>query len=104
MQPNKEFSNLKGIQDLANNMVDTKKDMVYPLVYCLVKLALILLGAATSVERFFSVMKILKNCSRNQIEDLWMNECSITYIKKDVFNNIGKEVCIIRIYLMYLFF
>ena len=37
-----EFSKLEGICDLAQKMVETKKNMVYPLIYLLVSLALTL--------------------------------------------------------------
>ncbi|XP_050139329.1 uncharacterized protein LOC126615543 [Malus sylvestris] len=42
--------NLKGISDLAQKMVRTKKDHTYPLVYLLLTLALILPVATASVE------------------------------------------------------
>ncbi|KAL1154618.1 hypothetical protein V6Z11_A09G254800 [Gossypium hirsutum] len=72
-------------------MVDKKNNIAYPLVYCLVKLALILLVVTTSVERVFSTMKIVKNRLKNRIGDQWMNGCLITYAKKYIFNNIDKE-------------
>ena len=46
-----------------------KKDVSYSLVYSLVTLALILLVATAIVEIAFSVMNIIKNRLRNQIED-----------------------------------
>ena len=55
-----EFFDLKQIGDLAQKMVETKKHIVYPLVYLLVTLALILPVATANVERTFSVMNIIK--------------------------------------------
>ncbi|XP_052874622.1 uncharacterized protein LOC108450841 [Gossypium arboreum] len=52
-----------------NEMVDTKNNIAYPLVYCLIKLALILLVVTTSVERVFYTMKIVKNRLKNRIGD-----------------------------------
>jgi hypothetical protein len=40
MRSNDMFLELKGIGDLARKMVETKKDVIYPLVYLLVKLVL----------------------------------------------------------------
>ena len=60
-----EFSKLEGICDLAQKMVETKKNMVYPLVYLLVILALTVLVATATVERAFSAMKIVKNRLRS---------------------------------------
>jgi hypothetical protein len=42
-------------------MVDTRKHLCYPLVYRLLKLALTLPIATTTVERSFSAMKIVKS-------------------------------------------
>ena len=64
-----EFATLKGIGQLVEKLVETKKDVVYPLVYSLVTLSLILSIATTRVERVFSVMNIVKNCLRNRMGD-----------------------------------
>ena len=70
----KQFLGLKNIGDLAQKMVETKKNGVYPLVYRLVTLALILPVATATVERVFSAMNIIKNRLRNRIGDQWMND------------------------------
>ncbi|KAL7230409.1 hypothetical protein ACSBR2_008819 [Camellia fascicularis] len=57
------------IGDLTRKLVETKKDIVYPLVYLLVKLALILPVATATVERAFSAMKFIKNRLRNRMGD-----------------------------------
>ena len=96
MRSNEEFSSLKGIENLATKLVETKKNVVYPLVYRLVKFALILSIATASVERVFSAMKIVKNRLRNRIGDQWMNDCLVTYIEKDIFDKLNKEKIIQR--------
>ena len=57
------------LDGLTQILVQTKKDIVYPLVYLFVKLALILPVATASVERVFSVMKIIKSLLRNCMGD-----------------------------------
>ncbi|XP_016501705.1 uncharacterized protein LOC107820009 [Nicotiana tabacum] len=47
------FSNLNGLSDLSKRLVKTKKHSVYPLVFLLVKLALLLPVATATVERAF---------------------------------------------------
>ena len=42
MQSTEEFSTLKGIRQLAEKIVEIKKNVSYPLVYSLMTLALIL--------------------------------------------------------------
>ncbi|GAV78766.1 Dimer_Tnp_hAT domain-containing protein [Cephalotus follicularis] len=69
---------LKGIGDLAKKLIDQKKYIVYPLVYKLMKFALILPVATATVERVFSAMKIVKNRLRNRMGDEWMNDCEIS--------------------------
>jgi len=86
-----EFAGLKGISDIAKRMVGTKKDKVYPLVYLLVTLALILPVSTATVERTFSAMKFVKNELRNRMGDEWMNDNLIVYVEKDVFNSINNE-------------
>ncbi|CAN6575550.1 unnamed protein product [Malus baccata var. baccata] len=91
-----EFSALKGINNLAQKLVETKRDRQYPLVYLLVKLALILPVATASVERAFSVMKIVKNPHRNRMGDQWLNDSLVVYIEKDVYDSISNDVVIRR--------
>ncbi|KAJ9545409.1 hypothetical protein OSB04_025116 [Centaurea solstitialis] len=53
MRTSSDFSNLHGTGDLTQKMVETKRDKVFPLVYLLIKLALTLPVATTTVERAF---------------------------------------------------
>ena len=69
MRSNDEFFELKGIGDLARKMVETNKDVIYLLVFLLVKLVLTLLVATVTVERSFSAMKYIKNELRNRMRD-----------------------------------
>ncbi|XP_042396464.1 uncharacterized protein LOC121986566 [Zingiber officinale] len=60
--------NFSGIEDLgsfAQKIVETLKNQVYPLVYCLVEMTLVLPVATASVERVFSMMKTIKIDSGN---------------------------------------
>nr|XP_009766042.1 PREDICTED: uncharacterized protein LOC104217471 [Nicotiana sylvestris] len=55
------FSNLKGLSDLSEKLVKTKKHLNYPFVFRLVKFALLLPVATATVERTFSAMKLIKS-------------------------------------------
>ncbi|XP_058783025.1 uncharacterized protein LOC131657670 [Vicia villosa] len=55
-------------------MVQTEKHLVFPLVYKLIELALILSVSTTSVERAFSAMNIIKSKLRNKNNDVWFND------------------------------
>ena len=91
MQSTEEFLAFRGIGQLVEKMVEMKKNVSYSLVYSLVILALILLIATATIERAFLAMNIIKNRLRNKIEDQWMNDCVVTYIKKDIFKTIKCE-------------
>lgn len=54
------------------------------MVYKLLKLALALLVATTSVERAFSTMNFVKSQLCNKVSDEWLNDLLVTFIKKDV--------------------
>ena len=54
------FPNINIFSELSQRMVDTRKNLCYPLVYRLLKLVLVLPIATATVERIFSGMKIVK--------------------------------------------
>lgn len=74
--------------NLAMKMVKTDRHTVFPLVYRLIELALILPVATATVERAFSAMKIIKTDLRNKMGDEWMSHCMICYIERDIFASI----------------
>ena len=91
MLSSSDFANLNGIGDLAQKIVETKRDKVYSLVYFLIKLALTLPVSTATVERSFSAMKIVKNRMRNKMGDQWMNDNLVVYIEKEVFADVGNQ-------------
>ncbi|KAH9793908.1 TTF-type domain-containing protein [Citrus sinensis] len=80
-----EFSELNGIGDLAQKMVETNKHKVFSLVYLLVTLALLLPIATTTVARVFSAMNYVKNRLQSRMEDEWLNDNLIMYIEKKMY-------------------
>ncbi|XP_047267023.1 uncharacterized protein LOC107851250 [Capsicum annuum] len=61
----KRFSSLGRLEIFVRKLVETKKHLSYPFVFLLVKFALLLAVAITSVERTFLSMKYIKNDFRN---------------------------------------
>ena len=96
MRSSEEFRELKGISDLAQKMVVSRKNLVHPLVYRLLTLALILPVATATVERVFSAISIVKNRLRNRIGDQWTNDSLIVYIEKEIVGHIDNEVIMCR--------
>ncbi|XP_024962893.1 uncharacterized protein LOC112503058 [Cynara cardunculus var. scolymus] len=68
VRQDERFTDLSGIVELARLLVETKKHKTYPLVYRLLKLALVLPVATATVKRCFFAMKIVKSDLRNKIE------------------------------------
>ncbi|CAN6583365.1 unnamed protein product [Malus baccata var. baccata] len=91
MKMHSEFSSLRGISDLAKELVKTGRCESYMLVYKLLTLALVLPVATASVERAFSAMKIVKTPLRNKMGDQWLSDSMLVYIEKDVFAFIDNE-------------
>ncbi|PKU80240.1 hypothetical protein MA16_Dca005771 [Dendrobium catenatum] len=92
MRTSEEFSSLESIADIAKQFVKIKKDILYPLVYRLLVLALTLPVATATVERAFSAMKIVKHRLRSKMGDDWLNDCLVPYIEKEVFDLVPNEV------------
>ncbi|KAL5714274.1 hypothetical protein ACHQM5_016258 [Ranunculus cassubicifolius] len=87
---------IQGVSGLAKEMVRTKKSVVYPLVYLLITLALVLPVATATVERAFSSMRIIKSRLRNRMGDELLNDCLVSYIEKDLFCRVEIEAVMQR--------
>ncbi|KAK9047973.1 hypothetical protein SSX86_033065 [Deinandra increscens subsp. villosa] len=85
------FVDMNGVSDLAKTMVETRKHIDYPLVYRLLKLALVLPVATASVERSFSSMKHVKTDLRNRMGDGYTNDSCICYIEKEFLQKVSEE-------------
>ncbi|XP_024965955.1 uncharacterized protein LOC112506164 [Cynara cardunculus var. scolymus] len=83
VRQDERFANLSGIAEPARLLVKTKKHQTYPLVYRLLKLALVFPVATATVERCFSSMKIVKSDLRNKIGDEVLNAAMICTIEKE---------------------
>nr|XP_027108615.1 zinc finger MYM-type protein 1-like [Coffea arabica] len=100
VQRDPQFSEVGDLGSLAQQMVKTGKNTIFPLVYRLIQLALVLPVATASVERVFSAMNIVKTDLRNKMGDEWMNDCLVVYIEKDIFATIENEQILQRFQLM----
>ncbi|XBI09670.1 hypothetical protein VPH35_137176 [Triticum aestivum] len=61
------------------------------IVYKLLKLVLILPVATASVERVFSSMSYVKNKVRNKMGDDYLNNCLVTFVEREFFNQVKDE-------------
>jgi len=89
------FANCTDIENLATKMVATEKHLVFPLVYKLIELALLVPVSTATVERLFSAMKIIKSKLRNKIADDWFNNLMVCYVERELFRSL-EEATILR--------
>jgi hypothetical protein len=69
-------------------MFDLERHIMFPLVYRLIELALLLPVATASVERAFSAMKIIKTELCNKMSDGWLNDLMVCYIERRIFKGL----------------
>jgi biotin-(acetyl-CoA carboxylase) ligase len=74
-------------------MVKTKRNLIFSLIYILIKLSLLLPVATAKVEKVFSAMHIVKSRLRNRIRDKWMNDILVTLRKISSMRLIMKLLC-----------
>ena len=87
---------MEDLESPAKKMKETMKDRVFPIVYRLVELALLLPVAIASVEKVFSAMKAMKTDLRNRMGDEWLNDTLVVYIEKEIFDSIDNELILNR--------
>ncbi|XP_042448861.1 uncharacterized protein LOC122033763 [Zingiber officinale] len=91
VRSDERFECISDLGALAKKMIETMKNRVFPLVYRMIELALLLPVATATIKRVFSAMNIVKTDLRNRIGDEWMNDSLVVYIEKDVFNTVDNE-------------
>jgi hypothetical protein len=88
MRRHDQFRVCYDLASLAKKMFELERHIMFPLVYCLIELALLLPVATASVERAFSAMKIIKTELRNKMSDGWLNDLMVCYIEQGIFKGI----------------
>ncbi|GJY36754.1 DETOXIFICATION 40-like protein [Tanacetum coccineum] len=88
---NEDFSKVNTITELTKELVRLDKHKSFPMIYKLLKLALVLPVATATVERCFSTMKLIKSDLRNRMGNRFLNHALICSIEKEVFINVINE-------------
>jgi hypothetical protein len=65
--------------------------IVFPLVYHIIELALLLPVVSAIVERAFSAMKIIKTKLRNKMTGGWLNDLMVCYIEKEIYKGLDLQ-------------
>jgi hypothetical protein len=77
-------------------MVEIRKNIMWSLVYRLLKLVLAFPVVTATVERCFSRMKFVKTYLRNGIGDDHINYVLICYVEKEEMRKVGNDVIVHR--------
>jgi hypothetical protein len=72
-------------------MVQLERHIVFPLVYHIIELALLLPVANVTVERAFSAMKIIKTKLRNKMINGWLNDLMVCYIEREIYKGLDLQ-------------
>ncbi|XP_052624882.1 uncharacterized protein LOC111898663 [Lactuca sativa] len=94
VRENEQFNDLKSIGDIAKKMVKEKKHIIFPKIYLLVRLALILPVVTTSMEPAFSAMKLINTDIRNKMSDQFFSDSLVSYVEKNVLQGIGNDAIV----------
>ncbi|KAM3193911.1 hypothetical protein ACQJBY_070514 [Aegilops geniculata] len=78
------FQNLSTIGDLCQQLAKTEKSVDYYLIDRLIRLVLTLPITTATTERAFSAMKLVKTRLRNKMEDMFLRDCLLIYIEKEI--------------------
>jgi hypothetical protein len=85
------FSNIETITELSKKMVETRRHLMYPLFYRLLKLVIVLPVATATVERCFSAMKLVKTFLRNRLNDDSLSDDVICYVEKEQMKKVTND-------------
>jgi hypothetical protein len=84
-----EFKACYDLACLSKTMVQLERRIVFPLVYRLIELTLLLPVATATVERAFSAMKIIKTELCNKMS--WLNDLMVCYIEREIFKRLDLQ-------------
>ena len=94
------LKNISSIADLCRGLVETEKSTIYPLVNRLIRLILTLPVSTTTNEQAFSTIKIVKTRLHNRMEDDFLADYLIVYIKKKIAERFTIDMTIDDFYFM----
>jgi hypothetical protein len=86
-----EFKVCHDLASLSKTMAQLERHIVFPLVYRLIELVLLLPMATVTVERAFSAMKIIKTKLCNKMTDGWLNDLMVIYIEREIYKGLDLQ-------------
>ncbi|XP_051214426.1 uncharacterized protein [Lolium perenne] len=88
------FLEMDMLSSLSARMVETGKNIAYPLVYLLLKLALILPGTPATAKTTSTAMKLIENAITREPCNQWISDCLLLFLEPDIFESITNDAVI----------
>ncbi|KAL6838240.1 hypothetical protein ACP4OV_031912 [Aristida adscensionis] len=85
------FHEMNALTDLSVKMVETGKNVMYPLVYLLLKLALILPGTPATTNAAPSAMKFIDSTMVEEPCNQWISDYLLLYLERDIFESVTND-------------
>ena len=93
-----DFQNLSSLSKLCQQLDESRKSHIYFLIDRLIRLILTLPVSTATAECAFSVMKLVKTSLQNKIEEEFLADCMIIYIKRDIAEIVDLDSVIDKFY------
>uniref|UniRef100_A0A0A8ZS97 HAT C-terminal dimerisation domain-containing protein n=1 Tax=Arundo donax TaxID=35708 RepID=A0A0A8ZS97_ARUDO len=85
------FREMNTLSALSVKMVETDKNAMYPLVYLLLKLALILPGTPATAKTASCAMKFIHSTMTKEPCNQRLSDCLLLYLERDILENITND-------------
>ena len=92
MLNNPKLQKFSSIAELCQGLIEAGKSDTYYLIERLIRLVLTIPVSTTTTEWTFSVMKIVKTRLRNKLEDEFLGNNLLVYIKKEVAKSFDSDL------------
>jgi hypothetical protein len=83
---------LSSIEKLCQGLIGIGKSEIYYLIDRLIRLVLTLPMSTITIERAFSVMKVVKTRLRNKMEDEFLTNNLVIYIEKKISESLSLDL------------
>ncbi|KAL6508753.1 hypothetical protein OROHE_021312 [Orobanche hederae] len=86
-----DYKELTSISELCQWLVRTRREATFDIIYRVINILLTLPVSTATTERSFSAMNIVKTRLRNKMEDDFLNDSMVLFIKREIGEKISLE-------------
>jgi hypothetical protein len=88
------FREMNAVSDLSVKMVETGKNAMYPLVYLLLKVALVLPLTPATAKTASSALKFIESTMEKEPCNQWISDCLLLFLERDIFESVTNDAVI----------